>query len=193
MLYGAEYRVSDFDIGKAEYLDEKGEKKDRYFMNIASCGISAEICERVEQSWLSGSWNYWLQTVIQNCLSASNNSIKMILDETKEINLNAYLVAVGNGKYFGGGMKVCPNASLQDGLFHVTVMENVRLHHLIQLAYNIKFGSHINLDYVHVFSCKSLRLESDCKVNFEIDGEVVGSCPVVFSVQPKRVKMASFL
>eukprot|EP01096_Ripella_sp_DP13-Kostka_P010024 TRINITY_DN3896_c0_g1_i1.p1 TRINITY_DN3896_c0_g1~~TRINITY_DN3896_c0_g1_i1.p1 ORF type:complete len:430 (-),score=154.49 TRINITY_DN3896_c0_g1_i1:6-1211(-) len=108
----------------------------RYFLNISSCGISGAICDAANKSSkaFGGFFTFFVQTCYQS-LVWKNKQVKWRLGpqsgeggESSEgpdssrhpwISGNLFQLVIANGKYFGGGMKVAPDAKVNDGLFDV--------------------------------------------------------------------------
>jgi diacylglycerol kinase family enzyme len=92
-------------------------------------------------------------------------------------------MAVGIGKYNGGGMQLLPNASFNDGLFDVTVVRdisNLRVLLNVHLVYNGKILRHPKVDG---YRAKKVKIKSlDRKLPIEADGEFLGYLPCEFEI-----------
>ena len=94
-----------------------------------------------------------------------------------EIEYEAMLVAIGNGTSYGGGMRVCPGARVDDGQFHVTVLERVSKVEFLRVFPAVYSGTHIENPKVHVLTARRVDLVADGVVAYA-DGERVGPLPV---------------
>jgi diacylglycerol kinase family enzyme len=96
-------------------------------------------------------------------------------------------IAIGNGRYHGGGMHVCPRAKLDDGLLEVTVIEALGM---LELMLDMKFLYSDNL-YVHPktrhFQARTVAAEAAVPVSIEVDGEPLGTLPVEISLLPRAI------
>jgi diacylglycerol kinase (ATP) len=86
------------------------------------------------------------------------------------------LIAVGNGSSYGGGMQVCPQASLTDGLFDVMVLSPISKLEFIRVFPTVYSGTHINHPEVNIYRTKKVRISSDAVAY--ADGERIGALPI---------------
>lgn len=88
----------------------------------------------------------------------------------------AMLVAVGNGKSYGGGMNICPQANLNDGLFDVVILEPVSTLEFIKTFPKVYSGSHLNHPSVRHLRAKRVTITANAIAY--ADGERIGPAPV---------------
>jgi diacylglycerol kinase (ATP) len=86
------------------------------------------------------------------------------------------LIAVANGRSYGGGMQVCPNADINDGFFDVMVLHPVSKFEFIKVFPRVFAGNHLSHPAVEIVRSKSVRIES--KAVAYADGERIGQLPV---------------
>ncbi len=144
------------------------------FLNVASMGLDAEIVKRTDKikKIIKGGIAYTISLIITLVVYKSKK-LTIELDE-EVIEMDAMLTAVANGKYYGGGMKICPMASLNDGYFHVVVIKKISKLKLLTLFPLVFSGGHVNLtDLVKVYKSKKVKLKFDKELLLNIDGEVV--------------------
>ena len=98
----------------------------------------------------------------------------------KEFNREAMLIAAGNGSSYGGGMLVCPNAKLDDGLIDLMILNPVSKREFIQIFPSVYEGKHIEHPEVEIFKAKEIYIESDAICY--ADGERIGPLPATISV-----------
>jgi diacylglycerol kinase family enzyme len=101
--------------------------------------------------------------------------------------------AVCNGQYFGGGMKVAPDAAPDDGMFDVIIMEPAPLSRTLTSMKDIYTGAHVNSPHVRVFRGRSViatpvAATERAPVRIEADGESPGQLPATFEVLPRILK-----
>jgi diacylglycerol kinase (ATP) len=96
--------------------------------------------------------------------------------DDRTISTQAMLIAVGNGRSYGGGMLVCPNADMSDGYFDVMVLHPVSKIEFIKTFPSVFIGAHINHPAVEIVRSKKVRIES--KAVAYSDGERIGQLPV---------------
>src|SRR5438105_11974800 len=114
-------RTRVIDAGRVTFVNDAGERETRFFINVASLGMSTEVLSRAAsgeaKKWipafaprkLTGKLSYAAATV-QTTLASSPTEIILQLDEQAERRLRTAELAVANGRYYGGGMQIAPNA-----------------------------------------------------------------------------------
>ena len=99
------------------------------------------------------------------------------------------LVAIGSGKYYGGGIKILPDSLLDDGFFDVCIIRSLgKLESLHYLARALK-GKHTDLKKTEIYRCRYLRLEMAAKLPFHVEGEVFFAKELEFTIQPEAIKV----
>ncbi|MBX3062546.1 MAG: diacylglycerol kinase family lipid kinase [Anaerolineae bacterium] len=175
--------VAPVDIGHV-----RTEALDYHFLNIASMGISGEIARRVNHLVRRRPWSFYRKTV-ESLLWYSPPKIKVYLDEHLWYDGGAYIVTVANGRNFGHGMHIAPNAEVNDGLFDVVLIEAMPRLSAIRALSTVYTGDHLKRDDVHVGRAKYVRVESDDDkmLPMELDGEQASGSPVLFDVMPNAL------
>jgi diacylglycerol kinase family enzyme len=102
-----------------------------------------------------------------------------------------YLLVFGNGEFFGGGMRVCPDARIDDGQANVVILHEIdRLYIFTQLSTEMVSGQHIVREKKCVnFKTIDLMVESSDAIEIELDGDLIGVGPAKFSILPSTVKV----
>jgi YegS/Rv2252/BmrU family lipid kinase len=148
---GATKRI---DVGKVSFTDHQNKAASRYFLNVSSFGLSASINERVKTKdalkWLPGDVlrgkaKFAIST-LQEVLDFEFTTVRVKMDEGDEKLLNTINFCVANSRFFGGGMKIAPDAKLDDGLFDVVNIGDIKTAKIIFNAYRIYSGSHLSLN-----------------------------------------------
>lgn len=105
----------------------------------------------------------------------------------------AMLVAVGNAPSYGGGMRICPSASLADGRFSITVVDEISVPRLLRLFPRVYRGTHVDHPKAHVYQGRSvvLRVRDEPEVPVYADGEPVDAPggTVTATVRPGAVRV----
>ncbi len=178
------------DVGRIEFLSPSGEAQARCFLNIASAGASGRVDFEVNRATkaLGGRASFALGT-FRAMLSHRDFSLRLTLDGGPARPVTATLLAAANGQYFGGGMRVAPDARLDDGLLDVTLWTGLRLRDFILRGRLLYDGRHVQLPQTQRFRARQLSLESDAEVLLDVDGEQPGKLPARFSVLPGALKL----
>lgn len=178
------------NIGKITFINQPV----RYFINIASCGISGYVVRATSKSkWLrklGGAFNYLVHSIIA-ILAYNKSAVRIQIDDALPFECSMLLMAVCNGQYFGGSMHVAPMAKFDDGLFDVMLFQDFsKLDALFKIR-KIYSGSHMQEPNVHYIQAKKVRIESLEKrsIRMEADGESVGILPATFEMLDDMVKI----
>ena len=100
-------------------------------------------------------------------------------------------VAFANGPFYGGGMRICPDASISDGLLDLCLAGDIgRLGALRELP-GIYRGAHVNHPLVEMTKVRELRIEGEAGTRVHLDGEPFGMLPVDISVRQAAVAVAA--
>lgn len=167
---GNDFEKSLNTLSKDIHSIDLGMINSEYFINIASLGIEAEIANYAN---LMKQTNFPIPSVY-------NASILSGLCNREDINviINGFnhkltLMAICNGRYYGHGFKIAPDARLNDGLFDVYMVDSIKTSQIPGLFLKLIQGKHEKSEYVKKFSCYSLRVESPKELICNIDGEII--------------------
>jgi YegS/Rv2252/BmrU family lipid kinase len=181
------------DVGRVRFTAADGSDAARYFINIASFGISGLVDRYVNQSSkaLGGRLSFAVAT-LRAGLAYQNAEVRLTLDgATREGRI--YNVAIANGRYCGGGMKVAPHAELGDGLFDVVTMGDMGLSDLLLRGTEIYSGKHLSNPKVSVARARRVDAEpigdNGREVLLDVDGEQPGRLPASFELLPGGLRV----
>jgi len=163
-------RTKAIDIGKIN---------DKYFLNVASVGIDAEIVKATEETkrYASGTAAYILG-VFKTLFKFKGKKIKLSIDG-KEFHREVELVAVGNGGFYGGGMNIIPFAKVDDGIFHICLVKKINKLKMAFLFPLVFKGNHVKITkYVEFFEGKEINITCDEEMLLNADGNLVGMTPM---------------
>ena len=155
---------------------------DRWFGGVLGSGFDSMVNERANRmSWPRGRSRYNLAILAE--LRVFRPLPFTITLDGEVWHTEAMLVAVGNGTSYGAGMKVCPTASLDDGLLNVTVLGPVPKLRFIRMFPRVYKGTHIELPEVHCRTAHEVRLESPGVIAYA-DGERFAPLPLTCTCVP---------
>lgn len=191
--------TKQIDVGKVTFLNHENEQTSRYFLNVASFGLSAAIIERVKSSnivgWiphdvLRGKTNFALST-LQEILGLNFDTVRVKLDDAEEKPLNTMNFCVCNSRFFGGGMKIAPDAVINDGFFDVVNIGDIKTAKILLRGYTLYRGSHLSLDEVKSTLARKVEVSpmNSEEIHLEIDGELPGKLPATFEILPNALKV----
>jgi YegS/Rv2252/BmrU family lipid kinase len=177
------------DVGKATFLGMGGATQTRYFINLVSFGMGGDVASRCKNllSPVSGTAAF-LWATFSTFLGYRGRRARMRLDKSEDWQ-SVFItnIAVGNGRYHGGGMQPCPTAILNDGIFEVTVIDYLSMFELIRDVRVLYSDNVYRHPKVHHFRAREIQAESDELTRLEIDGEPLGSLPLEIRVLPARL------
>jgi YegS/Rv2252/BmrU family lipid kinase len=188
-----EGRVQVVDAGRAEFVAHDGSPATRHFLNVASFGFSSAVASRANASSkrLGGKLAY-LGATVRALASYDNTDLWLTVDGGQKERRRVLLAALGNGRYFGGGMKICPNAQLDSGRFDLVVVGDFSRMEVLMRVRRLYDGTHLALDDVHNTAAHTLAVEAvepDAVVPIELDGETPGRLPARFTVLPGALRV----
>jgi diacylglycerol kinase (ATP) len=152
-----------------------GNVDSEWFAAILSTGFDSVVNERANLlAWPKGPQRYNVAIALE--LPRFAPIEYEISTDTKTFSTKAMLIAVGNGRSYGGGMLVCPQAHMNDGLFDVMILEPVSKIEFLKVFPRVYSGSHITHPRVTTFRTKKISISADAIAY--ADGERIGSAPI---------------
>ena len=179
-----------FDVGLAEYVNHAGQQESRYFANISSFGVSAAIAHEVNRTSkaLGGNLSFMWGTV-KTMARYKDRRVTVRVDGGEPETLDITVIAAANGRYFGSGMCVAPQALTHDGHFDLTIWRDYGVTDFVIKAKGVYNGQHITWAKTRYLSCRTLEAHSDQEVLLEMDGEVPGRLPCRISILPGAIRL----
>jgi len=187
-------RSRTIDVGRLEFTDAQGNTAKRYFDNIASFGASGAIVHAVNTArWsklLGGTFAFKWATVV-GLMGYRTRKVRIRIDDAFDEVLDLTLCAVCNGRYFGGGMCIGPQAELDDALFDVVLVADMGALDFVRHSSMLYAGEHIGKRGIRVIRGKRVIAEpvdGDGAVTLlDVDGEGPGSLPATFEIVPSAL------
>jgi YegS/Rv2252/BmrU family lipid kinase len=195
LLVAGETRT--IDAGRVRYRASDGEQADRYFANVASFGLSGLVVESVNQGTkvLGGRVSFLIET-IRSLFRYRPESVAIRVDGELVFEGPLILAVVANGEFFGGGMRVAPNALLDDGRLDWVLVPELssnlllsRLRILCKLALLYR-GSHIFDRRISHGRGRVIEAQASAdRVYMEGDGELLGTLPARIELLPNAITL----
>ncbi|MCB9477814.1 MAG: diacylglycerol kinase family lipid kinase [Deltaproteobacteria bacterium] len=179
------------DVGHMTLVGRDGKPTERYFINIASCGVGGKVAdwvERLPKSKLGGKATFFYAT-IRAMLEYHNAPVRIRVDDKDLGEMRIFSMAIANGQFFGGGMHFAPMAALDDGLFDVVIMGDLSRWQKWTQGASVYKGEHLKKANVEHHRAKRVEVTSEEKVYHEIDGEGLGTLPSVYTLLPGAVRL----
>jgi diacylglycerol kinase (ATP) len=173
--------------GRTRELD-LGRVGDRWFGTVMASGFDSRVNDRGNRMrWPTGRWRYDVAMLVE--LAALRPiRYRVQFDDAPERELDATLIAVGNGSSYGGGMRMCADAEMDDGLFDVCVVGPCSRRTLLRVFPLVYSGSHPRHPVVTVHRAARVRLSAEDVTGYA-DGERIGPLPLVAETVPRALRL----
>jgi YegS/Rv2252/BmrU family lipid kinase len=178
------------DVGLLSFIGPDGRATRRYFVNVASFGVSGQVDREVNRAskGLGGKVTFFLAS-FKVLWRYRDQRVRLRADGGPWEDLKITTVAMANCRYFGGGMCVAPTADSGDGLFDVTVWSGYTLKDFALKSRRIYDGTHVQLPGTRTFRARVIEAESDEEVLLDVDGEQPGRLPVKAEILPGALRL----
>jgi YegS/Rv2252/BmrU family lipid kinase len=178
------------DIGRLTFQGPGKRTVHRYFHNITSFGIGGEVDARVNRTTKAfGPFLSFMWATLISVLSYDKKQVRLRTESGVDQTVRVWNVAIANGQFHGGGMWVAPEARVDDGRFHITVIGDLSLaaacRNLPRL-YNGRIG---RIAQVSMMTATRIEAESAQKVLLDVDGEQPGRLPLSAEIVPRALRI----
>ena len=150
----------------------------RWFASAGGIGFDAQVAAAMatRSGWQRGQAGYLL-TTLSELRRFDNRTVELTLDGVTTTE-RVLFIAIANGEYYGGGMRIAPGARVDDGRLDLCIVGNVsRLTALRQLA-NLYRGTHVDHPRVELRHARTVRVDGDPQTLVHLDGEPFGRLPL---------------
>jgi diacylglycerol kinase (ATP) len=184
-----EGRTRAIDLGHARYRTWGGAEAESYFANVASAGMSGAIAQRANETTkaLGGKVSYlWATFAVFS--RWRNDEVRVVVDrEARAARMHDVVVAVG--RYFGGGMMICPEAEPDDGLLDVLTIGDLTKRDLLLTLPKTYRGRHLPHPKAELLRGAVVEVETDAPIPVQLDGEQPGTTPARFEILPRALRL----
>jgi diacylglycerol kinase (ATP) len=172
------------DAGRVRFRTWDGDDAERWFANVGSVGMSGAVAQRANgMTKVLGGKATFFYALTRVFLEWENTDVTVKLDDGTRYG-RMHDVVVANGAWHGGGMKLAPDASPDDGLFDVVLIGDIGKVDFLTTAPKIYKGRHVAHAKVDVVRSKRVDVDAQERLPIELEGEQVGTTPAVFEVVP---------
>ncbi|HEX6474588.1 MAG TPA: diacylglycerol kinase family protein [Candidatus Limnocylindria bacterium] len=168
----------------------------RYFSAAGGTGFDAQVAFTMSgkrSRWQRGRAGYFLST-LNELRRYKNRSLNLRLATdtgARQVDGRFLFVAFANGPYYGGGMQICPDASVSDGFLDLCLVGDIgRLGALRELP-GIYKAAHVDHPLVEIVRVRELRIEGEPQTRVHLDGEPFGMLPVDIAIQEAAIAVAA--
>lgn len=175
------------DVARAQ----NGDGMERWFASAGGIGFDAQVAAAMSErrGWQAGRAGYLL-TTLNELRRFTNRPIRLTVDGTTSDH-DILLVAIANGAYYGGGMRIAPDAQPDDGLLDLCIVGNVSRLTAIRQLPNLYRGTHTHHPQVSMQVGREIVVEGDAATRVHLDGEPFGSLPLRFSIHAGALEVAA--
>ena len=169
------------NVGYIDYIDVGS----RRCLNVAGAGMDVDVLLRyATMKAFRGKLKYYA-SLIDTLIHVKWHKLRLTIDG-KTMDKSVFMIGVGNGTCIGGGMPICPDAKVDDGLLSVVIVNEMKKSRIPVALPGFLSGKHVKKDYTEVYSAKEVTVEVLDDGKIELDGEVIDDkileCKVVHNV-----------
>jgi YegS/Rv2252/BmrU family lipid kinase len=182
-------RTRDVDLGRVTYQPWAGGEAQAWFANVASVGMSGAIAQRANDTSkaLGGKVSYvWATFAV--FARWGNTEVTVTVDAARRT-ARMHDVVVANGPYFGGGMKICPDADPGDGVFDVLLIGDLTKRDLLFTLPKTFRGKHLPHPKAELLRGSTVSVETPEALPIQLDGEQPGTTPARFELVPRALRV----
>jgi diacylglycerol kinase (ATP) len=179
----------EIDLGRVLYRSWSGADETRWFANVASVGMSGAIAQRANETTkaLGGRMSYLLATLAVFARWKVGEVRVSVDDNVRDGRMHDVIVA--NGRYLAGGMKICPEAEPDDGLFDVLLIGDLTKRDLMLTLPKTYRGTHLPHPKAELLRGSAVSVDAPSPLPVELDGEQPGTTPARFDLVPRALRV----
>jgi diacylglycerol kinase (ATP) len=182
-------KVRTIDVGVARFTGPDGKPTERYFVNVASAGMTGFAAEKANRSSKRlGATITFAWVGLTTLIAYTNKRMKVTIDDTQR-ELVSNNVIVANCKSWAGGMKILPMAEPDDGELDVLVWGDISKTDLVLTLPKLYRGTHIKHRKASISRAREVTVEPEQPLPIELDGELPGMTPATFTLRPKALRL----
>lgn len=178
------------DVASVEY-EESRYRQMRHMANVAGLGFDAAVirrCMEMRNKGVKGA-SLYIRALISTFFRYKPTGVKVWIDDRLVYNNLLFSIAIGVGKYNGGGIQQLPQAVADDGLLDITIIRPLHWWNIIFRLKRLFNGSIYTIGHVLHAQGRKVRIESSPESLLEIDGELFGVTPVELHNAHRKVRV----
>jgi diacylglycerol kinase (ATP) len=161
----------------------------RFFVNVSAGGFSGLVDEKITPE-MKKTWGplAYLRSAAAALPDLRAYRTTLAFDNAESLQLDLYNVVVANGRFVAGGRLIAPEASIDDGLLDIILIQQRSAPELALLAAQVALGTHLSSDAIVFRRAAKLTVNSKPGMWFNVDGELVGNEPARFEILPRALR-----
>ena len=187
---GDPWRALNVQLGATPHRVDAAMVNDRWFINICGMGFDVDTLIHTEKAkrYSKGMLAYLIG--VSRAIATHKDITVEITADGQTTEQKLLMVAVCNGRRFGGGMNVAPEASITDGLFDLILIHPVSKLGILRLLPGFIKGKHLSLPMVELKRCSDVRIVQGADtMTVNVDGELMRCNDVRFHIQPMALNV----
>ncbi|MBX7059188.1 MAG: diacylglycerol kinase family lipid kinase [Leptospirales bacterium] len=184
-------RETPVDVGRLTFRGKDGKEAQRFFINVAGCGMAGEVVSAVNQSSKRfGGLSYFLSSA-GGLLTYRKKGVVVEWPDGRSSEHRIVTLAICNGQFFGGGMQISPESRIGDGWFDIVFIEDWNMLQSLWYSKNLYNGTIQSCPGVNVRRAQGLRIKpaaGEAAALIDCDGEDVGSVPLNAEILPAALR-----
>lgn len=179
--------VKQIDLGKLNYKNEQGADAQSYFINITDVGLGGYIARKIAgSSKRLGAFVTFQKAIVSTFLTYKHMQVKAVADGfTYQGRVLSYIVA--NGKFFGAGLGIAPDADPTDGQFEIVLGAEISLWDYLTNLGKVRKCEKIIHPQMTYHKAKHITIEAPEPLPIDMDGEFIGYTPLTLQVVPAAI------
>ena len=184
VVLGGETR--SIDVGRVQFADGG----QRFFANVGSAGMSGAVARRANSMTKAlGGRVTFFYALTREFLAWQNTQVTVEVEGGVRREGPMHDVIVANGRFHGGGMKLAPDASQDDGLFDVVLIGDVNKLDFLTTAPKLYSGRYLSHPKVELLRSSTVEISAAEPLPLEVDGEPIGTTPARFEIVPAALRL----
>lgn len=171
-------KTRDIDVGKVNGY---------YFFEAAGVGLDASIFPIGEE--IKGGHYYKLFEASRRFLMYHPAEMSIVLDNTREVTVQAPMVVVANGPYYGSAFNIAPEAVMDDGVFSVVIFETCTRLEVARYFAATSGRRKSSLPCISTYRASQVEIKSDTPLPAHADGRPIGTAPLSLQTIHKRLRV----
>lgn len=192
MIY--EEKACAIDVGRVGFRNRDDQKEQRIFVSECQLGIGSAVVEGVQSKHkrLGGTLAFG-SIAFQKAIGYKAQTISLQFDNQEKTTEKLIGIVIGNGNYCGGGMRLTPNAQLNDGLLDVLTIHDMNVITRLINFPKIYWGKHVHSPHFNIRQCKKVIIDCEEPIQIAADGEMLSMTPCEIEILPAALKVRSKL
>ena len=159
----------------------------KHFVQLAGVGLDAQVVQETSRAFKRsfGPLSY----IVSAAQIAARPPPRLRIESEHAVTEEGSFVLIGNGRLYGGPFPFFKQAVIDDGLFDVLVFKRLNYLEMMRYLQDVIFSSQITSPEVEYFQTTALQVSSEAPVPVEVDGELIGNCPVKFEMEPGGLRV----